>query len=366
MNKVINHIWIPKRILKANGKNLKGGAQRDSITELIHTSDDVEGIHRIRTRTGFRYEIQNKPVKDKNVLMRINSLVLPPAWNEVWICPLPNGHLQATGLDQKNRKQYRYHTIWMEFRGQSKFDRLYEFGGKLTAIRAQVSKDLAQPDLPKSKVISSIVSIMEQTTIRIGNTFYEKLYGSFGLSTFHNRHVSIIGTKLRFMFKGKKGVYHDISLKSRKLARIIQRCKHIPGKELFQYLADDGSIHSVESGDVNRYILDLTQNHFTSKDFRTWAGSVECLEAIRNTQDPEPSSSRRINAVIDQVAARLGNTRTVCRKYYIHPIILKYFEKGKLEHILTTSLEIPDEWSRLTEGEVSLMKLLKSVKLTRD
>jgi DNA topoisomerase-1 len=357
MEDQITQIRIPKRVLKLM-KEHPNEQSWSNASELTHTSDHQAGITRIRKGKGFQYEMDNAPVKDKEILSRIEGLVIPPAWEHVWISPIANGHLQATGIDQKKRKQYLYHPLWIMYRGQTKFDRLYEFGEILPAIRQQIAKDLSQPGLPKSKVIASIVAIMEQTTIRIGNPFYEKLYGSFGLSTMKNRHVKINGNELRFMFKGKKGIYHDISFKSRRLAKLIQSCKDIPGKELFQYVAEDGTIHSIESGDVNQYIHELTQNHYTSKDFRTWAGSVECIAAIHSLENEENLSKKSMNAIIDKVAEHLGNTRNVCKKYYIHPSILEFFEKDKLFEILNTHSETPPHWDGLKDHEVLLMKLL--------
>lgn len=351
-------IRIPRRVFKVIQARNDGIPEQKSSQSLVYTSDNSEGIRRIRKGKGFQYEFQGQPLKDKADLKRIRQLVLPPAWEDVWICTHSNGHLQATGVDLKKRKQYRYHTLWMMYRGQTKFDRLLEFGEKLPPLRTQLQKDLAQSDMPKSKVLAAIVAIMEQTTIRIGSVFYEKLYGSFGLSTLQNRHVQIQGNQLRFKFKGKKGIYHDISMKSRKLAKLIQRCKHIPGKELFQYVEKDDTIHNIESGDVNLYIQELCQSQFSSKDFRTWAGSVECIAAFREITLSGDTTKKDINSALDRVASHLGNSRNVCKKYYVHPSILEWVENDRLIDLINHTDNTPDSWVGLNDNEILLMRLL--------
>ena len=259
--------------------------------------------------------------------------MLPPAWKDVWICILPNGHLQATGTDMMNRRQYRYHTLWNQLRNQTKFYRMLELGKLLPSIRKQVQKDLALPGLPKNKVLAAVISLMEKTGIRIGNEFYEKLYGSFGLTTLKDKHVNIKGGNLKFTFRGKKGVEHQVSLNSKRLSRIVQHCREIPGKELFQYIDEEGKRQPIESGMVNEYIKSITAAEFTAKDLRTWCGSVAALNAINETGlfENKKEAKQKMIEILDKVSGQLGNSRTVCKKYYVHPSLLDMYENGKIE-----------------------------------
>src|SRR6185503_20550043 len=310
---------LRKSTLKKLGQDPVATAK---AVQLVYVSSKDEGIQRIKAGKGFKYVFQDKTVKDKNTLHRIRSLVIPPAWREVWICKISEGHLQATGLDVRNRKQNKYHPLWNELRNKTKFYRLPELGKQIPSIRKKLEADLALPGLPKNKVLAALVSLMEKTGIRIGNEFYEKLYGSFGLTTLKDKHAEIKGSQLKFCFRGKKGVEHTVSLKSRKLAKIVQNCRDIPGKELFQYIDESGNRQSIDSGMVNDYIRSLTGEYFTAKDFRTWCGTVAALEAIIENGLPEGNSKKKVVAVLDKVSEQLGNTRTVCKKYYVHPSLL--------------------------------------------
>jgi len=252
-----------------------------AAVNLKYISCAEAGIERLKSGKNFKYQFKESIINDKDQLQRIKCLAIPPAWEQVWICKLANGHLQATGLNVKKRKQYKYHSLWNSLRNQTKFFRLYEFGKALPDIRLQLEKDLALPGLPMQKVMSTVVSLMESTHIRIGNNFYEKLYGSFGLSTLKNKHVNINGVSLKFAFIGKKGVHHDITIKSKKLAGIVKQCRDIPGKELFQYYDDNNEVKSVDSGMINEYIRHISSSDFTAKDFRTWAGTVQALIAFK-------------------------------------------------------------------------------------
>src|SRR5690606_3044738 len=286
----------------------------------------------------------------RSTLERIKKLAIPPAWEEVWICSIDNGHLQATGFDVKKRKQYRYHPLWNSLRNHTKFYRLHEFGKAIPLIREKVEKDLSLKGLPVEKVLAAVVCLMEQTSIRIGNSLYEKLNGSFGLTTLKDKHVKISGDRLQFIFKGKKGIGHNISLKSRRLAKIVKACRDIPGKELFQYYDHDGNHKSIDSGMVNEYLKAITGKDFTAKDFRTWSGTVHSLIAFKeiiicstsaetDTQSPiKTKVKHNILAVLDHVAEHLGNTRTVCRKYYVHPAIIDLYENNRL-HLYLNQLE---------------------------
>lgn len=296
-------------------------------------------------------------------MLRIKKLVIPPAWENVWICSNPNGHLQVTGIDVRGRKQYKYHPAWNTFRNHTKFYRLYEFGCCLPNMRLKLEKDLSLPGLPLQKVLATVVSLMERTNIRIGNCAYEKIYGSYGLTTMKDKHVKINGTKLKFSFKGKKGVYHDINIKAKRLASIVKKCQDIPGKELFQYYDEEGNRKSIDSGMVNEYIKEISGGDFTAKDFRTWSGTVQALVALKELGfETQTEAKRNIASALDNVSNALGNTRTVCKKYYVHPIILSLYETKTLEKNINQldEIEKDDGKSDLTTEEKILMNILKS------
>jgi len=331
---------------------------------LIYVSDSVPGILRTRKGNGFEYISRDKPLTDEKQLQRIKSLVIPPAWEDVWICMLPNGHLQATGFDVKKRKQYRYHPLWNSLRNHTKFHRLYEFGKVLPAIRLQLEKDLSLHGLPKEKVLAAIVSLIERTHIRVGNTMYEKLYGSYGLTTLKDKHVDIQGGKVKFSFIGKKKVHHTISIKNKKLSKIIQNCRDIPGKELFQYYDHEGNHHSIDSGMVNEYIRNISGADYTAKDFRTWAGTVEALMAFKELGFVETvtDTKKKVAEALDMVSKQLGNTRTVCKKYYVHPLMLSLYEDKTLEKYISQldEIEKDDNKTGLAAEEQVVMKILGS------
>ncbi|MDD4729520.1 MAG: DNA topoisomerase IB [Dysgonamonadaceae bacterium] len=259
--------------------------------KLIHVSDSDEGIIRVKRGRGFSYLYKNKKMTDKVQLNRIKELVIPPAWKNVWICTLENGHLQVTGYDIKKRKQYIYHPVWIALRNQTKFYRMIQFAYALPEIRMNLEKDLALHGLKERKVLATVVSLMERTSIRIGNEVYEKLYGSYGLTTLKDRHFKGTNSKLRFTFKGKKGIKHDITLTNKKLARIVQQCKEIPGKELFQYYDEEGKHYPIDSGMVNDYIKEISGHDFTAKDFRTWSGTVNAFIALNEFRTPTLTQS---------------------------------------------------------------------------
>lgn len=353
---------LPRRKIKAI---LKSPRKTAEAVNLVYVKDgESKGICRTRKGDGFSYYIENKSVKDEVTLDRIKSLVIPPAWENVWICALENGHLQATGFDLKNRKQYRYHPYWTALRNHTKFYRLLGFGDALPRMRLQIEKDLSQKELTQTKVLATVLSLMERTNIRVGNGLYEKLYGSFGLTTLKDAHVKVKNTQLLFSFKGKKGVYHKIELKSKRLARIVQQCKDIPGKELFQYYDADGNRHTIDSGMVNAYIGQISGEDFTAKDFRTWSGTVNAFLAFREIGDAETNvqAKKNIAAVLDAVAERLGNTRTVCRKYYVHPLIVSLYENHTIHKYFAEleKIEADDDKSSLTTDEKMIMKILKT------
>jgi DNA topoisomerase-1 len=332
---------------------------------LVYVSDTEPGIVRVKQGDKFQFLFKDKKLVDDEELLRIKHLVIPPAWTNVWICSKVNGHLQVTGIDVKGRKQYKYHADWNKFRNHTKFYRLHEFGKILPTIRLQLEKDLSLQNLPQVKVLAALVSLMERTNIRVGNSFYEKLYGSYGLTTLKDKHVNIEGSKLKFSFKGKKGVMHDISIKNKKLSNIIQKCRDIPGKELFQYIDESGEKHSIDSGMVNEYIKTICNGcDFTAKDFRTWAGTVQALLALKSIGccDTITETKRKIVEALDVVSKHLGNTRTVCRKYYVHPLILSLYESNELEKYTAAldKIEKNDNKSDLTPEEKVLMKILEN------
>ena len=332
---------------------------------LLYVSDTDPGISREKKGEKFQYVFNGKQVNDDEELLRVKHLVIPPAWTNVWICPKDNGHLQVTGMDVKGRKQYKYHADWNKFRNQTKFYKLHEFGKVLPSIRLQLEKDLSLPTLGQEKVLAAVVSLMQRTNIRVGNNFYEKLYGSYGLTTLKDKHVKIEGTRLKFSFKGKKGVMHDISIKNNKLAKIVKQCRDIPGKELFQYFDENGERHSIDSGMVNDYIRTISGgSDFTAKDFRTWAGTVQALLALQSIGCCETAAEtkKRIVEALDTVSKHLGNTRTVCKKYYVHPLILSLYENRQLEKYTAglDKIEKNDNKSDLTPEEKVVMKILET------
>jgi DNA topoisomerase-1 len=271
-------------------------------------------------------------VRDDRALARIRSLVIPPAWTDVWICPSRHGHLQAFGWDARGRKQYRYHPLYREHRDQAKFSRMIAFGTVLALIRRRVRRDLEQRGLGKRKVLAAVVRLLETTFIRVGNDEYARENDSFGLTTMRDRHVRIAGSRLMFCFRGKSGLDHTVEMTDQRLARIVKQCQDLPGYELFQYVNEAGEVCRVDSGDVNRYIREICGHDFTAKDFRTWAGTVlAALELYEAGPYPSPTAGKRtIVAAIQSVAKKLGNRPSTCRKYYIHPAILDAYTEGLL------------------------------------
>ncbi len=295
---------------------------------LRYVSDTMPGIARKRAGKGFSYVgPDGKRISDRKEIARIRSLAIPPAYTDVWICPHPNGHIQATGRDARGRKQYRYHPRWREVRDETKFGRMLEFSRVLPAIRARVDRDLSQTGLSREKVIATVVRLLECTGIRVGNDEYARANRSFGLTTLRNHHVEISGSKLRFQFRGKGGKIHDVALTDRRLARIVTHCQAIPGETLFQYVDADNVRQTVDSGDVNQYLREITCQEITAKDFRTWAGTIQAVAALQELgpAETEREAKSAILKAIDQVAERLNNTRAVCRKYYVHPAVFETY-----------------------------------------
>ena len=331
--------------------------------DLIYVSDTECGIKRIKKGKGFCYLLEDRPVKDKTIRKRIQRLAIPPAWTDVWICVQENGHLQATGFDQRKRKQYRYHPLWHSLRNETKFHRLYEFGKALPGLRKKMKADLATRELPEEKVIATVICLMEQTCIRIGNGDYEKLYGSYGLTTLKDNHVKVSGDTLHFSFRGKKGVFQNVRLRNRRLARTIQRCRDIPGKELFQFIDSNGKRQPIDSGMVNAYIKEGAAGDFSAKDFRTWAGTLNMIRALSCQEpfDSEADCRKKIITALDEVSAQLGNSRTICRKYYVHPGVIRLYEEGALVKYLQSNgaSEQAEDLEGLNAEEQTLMKILR-------
>ncbi|MGV8917879.1 MAG: DNA topoisomerase IB [Pseudomonas sp.] len=299
----------------------------------LHYVDDTQlGFSRKILRGKFAYfDTHGQRIRDEAEIKRINALVIPPAYRDVWICADPRGHLQATGIDARGRKQYRYHPRWREIRDENKYSRMLQFGLVLPKVRKQLEAQLAAPGMGRDKVMAAVVSLLDATLIRIGNSQYARDNRSYGLTTLRNKHVEVKGSAIVFQFRGKSGVEHQVSIKDRRLARIIKRCMELPGQNLFQYLDDDGERHTVSSSDINAYLHDLTGADFTAKDYRTWAGSAMALATLRKLQwAPEADAKKHIVTMVKEVSRLLGNTPAVCRRCYIHPAVLEAFVLGEL------------------------------------
>ena len=298
---------------------------------LLYVTDSLPGISRRRVGRGFSYvDPEGRIIREREHIRRFRSLVIPPAWNDVWICPDPDGHLQVTARDARGRKQYRYHPSFRAHRDHAKFDKMVELSDVLWQVRERVERDIARPGLERDKVMATLVWLLERTLIRVGSHELAKENNSFGLTTLRRRHVSIEGSTLRFEFRGKSGVAHAVAVSDRRIARIVQRCRELPGRELFQYVDARGRRQIVYADDVNTYLREITGRDVTAKDFRTWMGTMLAAAALRD-MGPAPTkraAERNILAAIDRTAERLGNTRAVCRKYYIHPALIEAYLEG--------------------------------------
>lgn len=329
---------------------------------LRYVSAEARGIARVRRGTSFVYRrADGKPLRDPATLQRIRKLAIPPAWTGVWICPSPHGHLQATGRDARGRKQYRYHADWRSARDATKFDRLLEFGRALPLIRRRVSEDLRRPPLSRPAVLATVVRLLETTLIRVGNEEYARTNGSYGLTTLRHRHVDIGRERIRFHFRGKSGKWHEVELHDRRLAARLRQLQHLPGQELFHYKDEDGALHSVTSDDVNDYLHAIAGERFSAKDFRTWAGTLAAASLLSQTPVHDGTlTKRQITAMIEQVADQLGNTATICRKSYIHPMVIENGRKG----IVLPRAAVPAAGSvrGLNGSERALLRFLKAPK----
>lgn len=300
---------------------------------LRYIRDDVPGISRKRAGKGFVYYYpDSRKVDCRDTLARIRALVLPPAYRSVWICPYDNGHLQATGIDSKNRKQYRYHPEWLAARAVSKFDRLLAFGAALPTIRERIMADLGKPGLPREKVLAALVSIMDQSYVRVGNDIYTQEHNTYGLTTLRKKHVNVEGDRIEMVFNGKNLTPWHISLKDRKLARVLKQCEEIPGYRIFKYRDESGEKQDVNSQDLNAYLKEITGEPFTAKDFRTWAACYEAFQQLLETPRPEAKAAQKkaLHAVVKKVADVLGHTQAVCKKAYLHPLLLEVWMDNRL------------------------------------
>ena len=331
---------------------------------LRYVNDTRPGIRREGGPGAFRYvDAAGASVADEATLARIKSLVIPPAWSEVWICAQANGHLQATGRDARGRKQYRYHPRWRHLRDEVKYERMLNFGKALPAIRRHVDAALKLQGLPREKVLATVVYLLELTMMRIGNEEYARTNKSFGLTTLRNRHVNIDGKAVEFRFRGKSGVFHNIKVEDRRLARIIQRTRDLPGQELFQYIDENGEPHSIDSADVNDYLREITGEDYTAKDFRTWSGTVLAALALQEFEkfDSEAQAKKNIVRAIESVAEKLGNTPSICRKCYVHPAIIDAYLEGTVLEALRsrTEKELVEELHDLQPEEAAVLALLQ-------
>lgn len=346
-----------------DGGSASSAAERVAVAaalppDLHYVDDSQAGISRKRLRGKFAYFLPTgERLIDPGEIERINQLAIPPAYTDVWICLDPCGHLQATGRDARGRKQYRYHARWRETRDCNKYERMLEFGQTLPKLRRDLEAHLALPGLPREKVMALVVTLLESTLIRIGNARYARSNRSYGLTTLRTRHVDVRGVSIRFQFRGKSGVQHNVTLKDRRLARLMRRCMELPGQQLFQYVDDAGQHRGVSSHDVNQYLREMTGRDFTAKDYRTWAGSALALERLRKLEaTPDSAARRNLVETVKEVASELGNTPAVCRKCYIHPAILQAFCDGQLSGLRAARKR---KW--LSSEEATLLAFLNCV-----
>jgi DNA topoisomerase-1 len=331
---------------------------------LRYVTDNTPGISRRKRGAAFEYiDPAGKVIRDPDELQRFKTLAIPPAWREVWICPMRNGHLQATGRDAKGRKQHRYHARWREVRDENKYGRILAFAKALPLIRERVDSDLRLPGLPRDKILATVVRLLQTSHIRVGNEEYARQNKSYGLATLRSRHVNVSGSTIRFEFRGKSGVEHALDINDRRLAKIIKRCQDLPGYELFQYIDDDGERRTIDSTDVNEYIRQIAGEDFSTKDFRTWAGTVLAAGALQQfeTAASDSQSKRNIAQAVESVAKKLGNTKAVCRKCYIHPAVIKSYTDGSLLRALRRRLKKESNgFHGLEPEEAAVLRLLKA------
>ena len=341
-------------------KILKDPIKTADAANLVYATEDKLTIERHRRGRGFFYSVNGEKIKDAKAITRFKSLVIPPAWQNVRISPIHNSHLQVIGKDVKDRTQYRYHPHWEKIRNNTKFFKMSSFGKILPEIRAQVAKDLREKTMTKRKCLALVVNLMEETHIRIGNEQYAKNNKTYGLSTLRTKHLNIEKGKLLFNFVGKKGKKHSVYLENKKLQKLVMQCKEIPGWELFQYYDEEGNHHSIDSGMVNEYIQEISSDSFSAKDFRTWAASKIFLETLSSTEKPNNKTEIKKNLIdaCDMAAKNLGNTRSVCRSYYVHPAIIQKYEEGSLYKYFEKERKFESNGTRLEEIEEILLDII--------
>jgi DNA topoisomerase-1 len=335
-------------------------AEMASRANLVYVENDQAGYIRVRRGRGFAYRDENGNfVRDATILHRVQSLVIPPAWSDVWICADPSGHIQATGRDEKGRKQYIYHPGWAEARECAKYNRLLPFAEALPSLRAQVDSDLHGRSLTWNKVAAVAVDLLDKTRIRVGNPEYQRQNESYGLTTLQDQHVEISGDKITFVYRGKSGKEHTVELRDKRLARLVRQCQELPGQELFQYVGDDKMRHVLRSNDVNHYLREVTGQDFTAKDFRTWGGTVTTTRALFEAGPAATKTERkkRVTQAVKAAAKVLGNTVAVCRNYYIHPAVLTAYATGELFAVMEQAQATPKEG--LFANETAVRELLR-------
>jgi len=353
-----------RSIVHKNGKAQMPPTESARLAGLRYVDDRrTPGIRRIGSKTRVRYvSAHGRTIADRAELQRIRSLAIPPAWIDVWICPDPRGHLQATGRDARGRKQYRYHPRWREVRDEVKYGRLIAFAQALARIRHRTSADLRKSGLPRERVLAAVIQLLEKTLIRVGNEEYARDNQSFGLTTMRDTHATVKGRTVRFAFRGKSGIQHAVDLQDARLARIVKACRDLPGYELFQYIDDDGSRQTIDSADVNEYLREISGHDFTAKDFRTWAGTVLAAKALAEaaTFKSATEAKRNVVAAIESVAKKLGNTTAVCRKCYIHPAILDaYMDGATIQTVKARAAKLARSRGALTPEETAVVGILE-------
>lgn len=352
------------RVLQVSRRRVTHPVDAARSAGLVYSSDDRPGIRRQRRGSTFRYIAPDgRAVRSSEELARIKRLAIPPAWTDVWIAPSPRAHLQATGRDARGRKQYRYHPRWREVRDETKYGRMIDFAHALSRAREITNGHLALPGLPREKVLAAVVQLLEKTLIRVGNEEYARTNRSFGLTTMQDGHVDLTKGRVRFRFRGKAGTWHEIDLADRRLAAVVERCRDLPGYELFQYIDEEGAVRDVDSADVNEYLREITGQDFTAKDFRTWAGTVLAARALQEFQafDSKAEAKRNVVRAIESVAKRLGNTSAVCRKCYVHPAILDAYLDGTMVDVLKERAQqaLRTSLDRLRPEEAAVLALLE-------
>ena len=354
-----------RKTKQENGKLAQIATASVEVAEeagLRYVSDEQPGYTRRRKGKSFQYfDTEGKLIRDEARLLRIRRLAIPPAYRQVWICPLPNGHIQATGRDDRGRKQYRYHERWRSIRDENKYDRVLVFAAALPKIRRRLQVDLKLPGLKREKVLATVVQLLQRTFIRVGNEEYARQNKSFGLTTMKDHHVRVRGMRLRFRFRGKGGVQHEVDVSDRRIAKIVRKLQDLPGQHLFQYFDDNGNLCEVSSQDVNDYLREITGEDFTAKDFRTWAGTVLTAMALKAQGKfaSKKEATMSIKNAITAAAKLLGNTPTICRKCYVHPVVLESYLSGNLIEGLRTKIDEAEEVHDFDEDERTVLNFLR-------